>query len=110
MRLWIMLLAGAASLAAQSAATPSQELEEQAQTKLREFERKLQNAMRLPAAKTDTILPRVPERACAIPLLQAKQDASFQSNMPVIVPDSKNTFAARELISAAPVCGEQTKK
>jgi hypothetical protein len=83
-----------------------------AAAKLRQFEQNLANAMKeasvvsLPKTQFQAAAPRV----CAIPLLQVRPDAAFRSNMPVIAPDPRFGFAAREVIPPAPVCGEQDKK
>jgi hypothetical protein len=105
MRVLIILLAGAAGMAAQAAP----ELDGAA--KLRQFERNLQNALRPKGGVVSLTMVQPPARVCAIPLLIPLQnvapDASFQSNMPVIAPDAQKTFAARELVPPAPVCGEK---
>ena len=103
MRFLIVLLAGVAGLAAQVTAPD-------AGAKLKQFERNLENAMRPHGGPVSIPLARPPERVCAIPLLKVRPDASFKSNMPVIRPDPKITFSARELIPPAPTCGEQEKK
>ena len=103
MRLLIILLAGAAGLAAQVT-------ESDAAAKLKQFERNLQNAMRPSGGTVSMTLARPPERVCAIPLLKVGPEASFKSNMPVITPDPKIKFSARELVPPGPVCDEQTRK
>ena len=103
MRVLIVLVAGVAGLAAQVKAPD-------ASARLKQFERNLENAMRPHGGPVSITLARPPERVCAIPLLKVGPDASFKSNMPTIIPDPKITFAARELIPPAPVCGEQDKE
>ena len=103
MRLMIVLLAGVAGLAAQAT-------EPDASAKLKQFERNLQNAMRPHGGPVALNLVKPPERVCAIPLLKVGPDAAFKSNMPVITPDPKVTFSARELIPPGPTCGEQAGK
>lgn len=125
MRLWIMLLAGAAGLAAQNTETPlgteaSQKLAEQTRIKVQEFEQKLKTALRPRAGTVEVTLPKGVDalhgqgiepaaRVCSIPLLMVGRDASFKSKMPVIAPDAK-TFAAREIVPPAPVCDGQMRK
>src|ERR1035437_2181096 len=104
MRLLIVLLAGRAGLAAQVPATNS------AAAKLKQFERNLANAMRPHGGPVSVTFPRPPGRVCAIPLLKVGPDASFKSNMPLIAPDPKIEFSAREVIPPGPVCDEQTRK
>jgi hypothetical protein len=104
MRLLIVLLAGAAGLAAQVTAPDA------VAAKLKQFERNLQNAMRPSRGTVSLNLVRPPGRVCAIPLLKVGPDASFKSNMPLIAPDPKIKFSARELIPPGPVCDEQTRK
>lgn len=102
MRPLILLLTCVAGLAAQDAAP-------NASLKVEEFTRNLEKAMRpsgLPAAVN---LTRPRSVACAIPLLKVGPDASFKSNMPVIVPDRKETPAG-EIVTPSPVCGEPEKK
>jgi hypothetical protein len=103
MRLLIVLLAGVAGLAAQVT-------EPDAADKLKQFERNLQNAMRPSGAPVLVKLPVATTRVCAIPLLKVGPDAAFKSNMPVITPDPKMTFSAREVMPPGPTCGEPEKK
>jgi hypothetical protein len=104
MRLLIVLLAGVTGLAAQVTAPDA------AAAKLKQFERNLANAMRPHGGPVSVTFPRPPGRVCAIPLLRVRPDASFKSNMPLIAPDPKIKFSARELIPPGPVCDEQTRK
>jgi hypothetical protein len=102
----MVMLACSVALSAQDA-TPD------ASAKLKQFERNLANAMKL---RSEAVLASVrrqvtpdPDRACAIPLLRVGPDATFQSKMPVIAPDSKAKFSIREAIPPAPACDEQRK-
>lgn len=104
MRLLIVLLAGVAGLAAQGMAPNS------AAAKLEQFSRNLQNAMRPHGGPVSVTFPRLSNRVCAIPLLKVRPDPSFKSNMPVIAPDPKIEFSAREVIPPAPVCDGQAWK
>jgi hypothetical protein len=103
MRLLIVLLAGVTGLAAQVTAPD-------AAVKLKQFEQNLEKAMRSPGSPVSVTFPRPQNRVCAIPLLRVRPDASFKSNMPLIAPDPKIKFSARELIPPGPVCDEQTRK
>jgi len=103
MRLLIVLLAGVTGLAAQVTAPD-------AAAKLKQFERNLENATRSPGGPLSVKFLSAPNRVCAIPLLRVRPDASFKSNMPLIAPDPKIKFSARELIPPGPVCDEQTRK
>jgi hypothetical protein len=103
MRLLIVLLAGVTGLAAQVTAPD-------AAAKLKQFERNLENATRSPGGPVSVKFLSAPNRVCAIPLLRVRPDASFKSNMPLIAPDPKIKFSARELIPPGPVCDEQTRK
>jgi hypothetical protein len=103
MRFLIVLPAGVAGLTAQVTASD-------AAAKLKQFERSLQNAMRPSGGPVSLKLARPPERVCAIPLLKVGPDASFKSSMPVIAPDPKITFSAREVLPPAPSCDEPEKK
>ena len=103
MRLLMILLAGAAGLAAQVT-------ESDAAAKLKQFERNLQSAMRPSGGTVSLKLVGPPERVCTIPLLKVGPEASFKSNMPVITPNPKIKFSAREIVPPAPVCDEQTRK
>jgi hypothetical protein len=84
-----------------------------AAAKLKQFERNLANAMKLPGVaslrKTQQFVA-APNPACAIPLLKVGPGASFNSNMPVVVGDAKVGVAAREATPPAPACGEQARK
>jgi hypothetical protein len=96
-----------------TAALSAQVVEPDASAKLKQFETNLENAMKLarPAALRKTLLMLgAPNRVCAIPLLKVAPDSSFKSNMPVIAPDRKITFSAREVIPPGPTCGEPEKK
>ncbi|MCX6632571.1 MAG: hypothetical protein NTW28_33620 [Candidatus Solibacter sp.] len=99
----IVLLAGAAGLAAQAT-------EPDAAAKLKQFKRNLQNALRPSGGKISIRLAWPQARVCAIPLLKVGPDASFISNMPVIPVDPKAGFSAREVIPPAPPCDEQARK
>ena len=86
-----------------------------ASAKLKQFERNLENAMQLyrPGVVSLRTVPRgtpAPDRGCAIPLHQVVPDASFRSNMPVIVPDHKVTFFIRQVTPPAPSCDDREKK
>jgi hypothetical protein len=104
MRLLIVLLAGAAGLAAQVAQPDA------AAVNLKQFEQNLEKAMRSAAASVSATFPRPPKRVCAIPLLKVGPDVSFKSNMPVIAPGPQVKFSAREVIPPGPVCDEQARK
>jgi len=104
MRFLIVLLAGAAGLAAQVAQADA------VAAKLKQFERNLEKAMRPAGAMAPLNLVRSPNRVCAIPLLKVGPDASFKSNMPVIAPGPNVKFSAREVIPPGPVCDEQARK
>jgi hypothetical protein len=111
MRLLIVLLAGVAGLAAQGTEQDARaKLQQEVRAKAEQFARNLQNAMRPSGGTVSLNLMRPPNRVCAIPLLKVGPDASFKSNMPMIAPDPKITFSARELIPPGPVCGEQARK
>jgi hypothetical protein len=101
MRLFVVVLVWAAGLSAQ-VAQPG------ASAKLRQFEQNLANAMKLPGAASLRTAPQVlvASRVCAIPLLIARPDESFHSNMPAIAPDSEVAFAARAVVPPSPVCEE----
>src|ERR1035437_8723748 len=103
MRFLIVLLAGVTGLAAHVRAPD-------AAARLKQFERNLENAMRSPGGPVSVKFLSAPNRVCAIPLLRARPVASFKSNMPLIAPDPKIKFSARELIPPGPVCDEQTRK
>jgi hypothetical protein len=105
MRLLVVVLMCTAGLSAQVA-------QPDASAKLRQFEQNLANAMKLPGAVSIRTVPQAlaSSRACAIPLLIARPDASFHSNMPVIAPDSKVEFAARAVVPPSPVCEEHAWK
>jgi hypothetical protein len=111
MRLLIVLLAGVAGLAAQGMEQDAQaKLQQELRAKVEQFSRNLQNAMRPHGGPVSVTFPRLSNRACAIPLLKVRPDPSFKSNMPVIAPDPKIEFSAREVIPPAPVCDEQAWK
>src|ERR1035437_1474040 len=103
MRLLVVLLAGVTGLAAQVTAPD-------AAAKLKQFEQNLEKAMRSPGGPGSGEILLAPSRVCAIPLLRVRPDASFKSNMPLIAPDPKIKFSARELIPPGPVCDDQTRK
>ena len=104
MRFLIVLLAGAAGLAAQGMAPNS------AAAQLKQFERNLANARRPHGGPVSVTFPRLPNRVCAIPLLKVGPDASFKSNMPLIVPGPKVKYTIREVVPPGPVCDEQDRK
>lgn len=104
MRPLIVLLAGAAGLAAQVAAPDA------VAAKLKQFERNLENAMRSPGGPVSVTFPRAPGRVCAIPLLKVRPDASFKSNMPMIAPDPKFDSSIRVVTPPAPTCEGQAWK
>ena len=100
MRALIILLAGAAGMAAQAAP------EADAAAKLKQFERNLENALR-PKGSDDGFLKGKPAASpvCSIPLLKVTPDPSLS------VEDAGDRagcqdqiFAARELVPPAPAC------
>src|ERR1035437_6369967 len=103
MRLLIVLLAGVTGLAAQGTAPD-------AAATLKQFEQNLEQGMVSTGGPVSVKFLSAPNRVCAIPLLRVRPDASFKSNMPLIAPDPKIKFSARELIPPGPVCDEQTRK
>lgn len=103
MRVFIMLLAGAAGLAAQDTTA-------EAAAKLKQFEKNLATAMRPAGMPVSLQAPAARSRLCSIPLLKATPDRSFKSNMPMIAPDPKVKFSIREVIPPAPTCDEPEKK
>src|SRR5450759_888645 len=111
MRFLIMMLAGAAGLAAQVTESDARaKLQQEVRAKAEQFARNLQNAMRPSGGTVPLNLVRPPNRVCAIPLLKVGPDASFKSNMPVIAPGPNVKFSAREMIPPGPVCDEQARK
>jgi hypothetical protein len=104
----LLMVVGACTVA-----LSAQVVEPDASAKLKQFEKNLENAMkvaRAAALRKTPLLPAAPNRVCAIPLLKVAPDPSFKSNMPVIAPDPKTTFSAREVIPPGPTCGELEKK
>jgi hypothetical protein len=97
-----------------SVALSAQVAQPDASAKLKQFERNLANAMKVRSGAVSLVTrPQAiaaPDRVCAIPLLRVGPDATFQSQMPVIAPDSKAKFSIREVMPPAPSCDEQGKR
>ena len=101
------VLACTAGLSAQVADT-------NASAKLKQFEENLANPLKFrPGAvlsKTLHLLATAPVRVCSIPLLKARPDPSFKSNMPTIAPDPNVRFSGIVVVPTAPSCDETEKK
>jgi hypothetical protein len=107
MRSLMIVLACTAGLSAQVA-------ESDASAKLKQFEQNLANPLKFrPGAvvrKTLHLLATAAARPCAIPLLVARPDPAFKSNMPMITPDPNVRFSGPVVILSAPSCDETEKK
>ena len=99
----MVVLACTAGLSAQSA-------DSDASAKLKQFEQNLANAMRVRGAVSVQKMAPTTNGVCAIPLLRAAPDATFQSNMPVMTPDPNVQYAMRQVTPPAPACEEREKK
>ena len=107
MRLLIVVLACAAGLSAQLA-------EPDAAARLKQLEEDLKHPLKFrPGAFSPKTSPRLvpgPLDVCAIPLLKVGPDPAFQSNMPIIAPDTRVTFFIRQVTPTALSCDVQKKK